>query len=267
MPAAPIETNHGAGCSREKSRAAQKRIKQDILDTMVELKPGLPEDCPLRPEQDLFKWQEAHKSKVRGNFKCGFCGKTFKNEFYLDRHLDNKHQSEFLANATLCLSDYCDVLDCDDLIPGRPIPICREEEMQRRHHRCRGVFDRCFPSAPHDRESQHLHDTFTHQFCDKLSCSGRSWRSKAWHPDGPSRQDRSQVKIGSGRAVVLTLLFVFLVVFYGVMVHARRESATRRDLRPLTSRQRGLPALLARIASLPGVLMQRAGVGTRSHRD
>lgn len=36
--------------------------------------------------------EEAKKSTGHaGNFRCGFCGKKFLNEMYMDRHMDNKH--------------------------------------------------------------------------------------------------------------------------------------------------------------------------------
>lgn len=33
------------------------------------------------------------------------------NEFYLDRHLHNKHD-DYNSNTTVCLADYCSILGC-----------------------------------------------------------------------------------------------------------------------------------------------------------
>ena len=53
---------------------------------------SLPEECVLNPRFDAYLDQEVHKvEESRYEWRCEYCHKTFKNEFYMDRHMDNKH--------------------------------------------------------------------------------------------------------------------------------------------------------------------------------
>jgi hypothetical protein len=40
------------------------------------------------------------------------CTKSFKNEFYLDKHMGLKHQDVVNASSTVCLADLCPVFGC-----------------------------------------------------------------------------------------------------------------------------------------------------------
>ena len=60
------------------------------------------------------------------NWTCGYCGKQFKNEYYLDMHLENAHMDQIQPNRTVCLADYCeifDVCDKDPLSASTPLQI------------------------------------------------------------------------------------------------------------------------------------------------
>jgi len=141
---------------------AQSLVNAHIIGAAGIRPDDLPNDCMLNPERDMYLRQESHKEFVRqGHVKCGFCGKTFKNQYYMDRHLDNKHPGEFLANASVCLADYCDILNCEPFV----VTACQESDMERRRHRCRSIFDRCFPSDSDER----LHNAFMHSFCGKVT--------------------------------------------------------------------------------------------------
>mmetsp|Transcript_13927 Transcript_13927/g.25613 ORF Transcript_13927/g.25613 Transcript_13927/m.25613 type:complete len:221 (+) Transcript_13927:2-664(+) len=193
-----------------------------------------PKGCVLNPDRDMFAFQENHKKVVRqGNVKCGFCGKQFKNHHYADKHMDNKHGDQLQANATSCLADYCDVLGCDTAMPSAAITPCRKEEMIRRKHRCRSVFDQCFPAAVDPL----LHNRYTHSFCDQLSCEKSGNRFPRITSDHNGIDEINGGRMSSSRLVVLILLFVGVVIFYGFMGHLQHGSSTRRDLRPLASRK------------------------------
>jgi hypothetical protein len=46
----------------------------------------------MATERSIFAAQEAEKStNEAGEAACGLCGKKFRDESYLDRHMDNKH--------------------------------------------------------------------------------------------------------------------------------------------------------------------------------
>lgn len=78
----------------------------------------LPLECPFHPQRDLFAPQEAAKQQNRPTqWQCGFCGKNFYEERYLDVHFDNRHRSEVnIAEDAICLADYCDIFRCDVLV-------------------------------------------------------------------------------------------------------------------------------------------------------
>jgi hypothetical protein len=238
-----------ARCSRAESRTAHSLIISDVLEPSKISSSDLPESCVLNPDRDMFAFQESHKKLIRqGNVKCGLCGKTFKNHHYADKHMDLKHGDQLQANyttsltSTSCLADYCDVLGCDSAISSNTLKPCRQDEMTRRKHRCRAVFDHCFPAEADLR----LHDRFTHAFCDRLTCE--QGNKRPFQPLGTHVGAEETEGTSSARVVVLILLFVGLTIFYGIMGHLKHEASTRRDLRPLASRERSRP-ILARVAT------------------
>lgn len=49
-------------------------------------------NCRLHHENNLYRDQEEHKIHVDINeWKCGYCGKRFYEEKYVDKHFDNRH--------------------------------------------------------------------------------------------------------------------------------------------------------------------------------
>ena len=139
-------------CSRSRSRIARRVIETDILAVAKLEASDLPAGCVLNPDRDLFGHHEAHKRPARqGNLKCAFCQKVFKNHYYLDRHMDNKHADLFLLNATTCMADYCDVRTPD--IPTLDILISFLDQVVSRS-RCalflspplHPLSRRCFPA-------------------------------------------------------------------------------------------------------------------------
>ena len=54
---------------------------------------------------------EKHKEVVRRTqYKSLYSDKTFYNEFYVDKHMDNRHMDKVPPGADVCLADYCEVL-------------------------------------------------------------------------------------------------------------------------------------------------------------
>jgi len=101
-------------CSREDSRHARNVLQQYLFKHLGDSASHLPRDCPLHPALDMFKDQELHKSKKnKDQHKCGYCGKVFKAEPYLDKHMQKKHVDRIPEGATSCLADHCDSLHCE----------------------------------------------------------------------------------------------------------------------------------------------------------
>eukprot|EP00752_Nemacystus_decipiens_P008570 g7654.t1 len=133
---------HDHSCSREHSRQARKIIAKSVYPYLGK-DPALaiPPQCPLHPALDMFKDQEEHKRLVPGErdiYQCGYCQKQFKTEFYMDRHMDNKHPDRLILDREIdaeayayadadadvdadstpppgrCLGDLCPVLGCGE---------------------------------------------------------------------------------------------------------------------------------------------------------
>lgn len=143
-------------CSRSKSRIVRKLMDEHLwsrlYDSSIAMK--LPESCPLNPNKELFYKQEKNKlCKHTGECSCQLCGKSFKNEFYMDKHLTLKHHDVVNHNATICLADFCPIFGCsyhrtkesttrkrdvaiDDKKSFNVIEPCTEESLATRKHQC-----------------------------------------------------------------------------------------------------------------------------------
>ena len=55
----------------------------------------IPVECPFHPVRDIFGPQQAAKHQFRSSqWSCGFCGKSFYEERYLELHFDNIHKNQ-----------------------------------------------------------------------------------------------------------------------------------------------------------------------------
>ena len=102
-----------AYCSREVSKFVRRYIYRTLLPSLHMGPSDLLDSCPFHPSQDMYHEHEMHKIAVDAmEYKCGYCGKLFVNEFYIDRHMDRHHRNMISVNATTCLADYCPILGC-----------------------------------------------------------------------------------------------------------------------------------------------------------
>lgn len=148
-----------ADCSRTLSREAVSIINADILPLAKQfsVSPSI-STCELLPERARFYPQEAQKrapgsasslgSLFGGSWVCGWCGKEFRNEWFLDWHFVRKHfvndsalgppsiiepqkreensESETTSinaqGGATCLAHYCGILGCPSVVFA-PAPI------------------------------------------------------------------------------------------------------------------------------------------------
>lgn len=105
-------------CSRESSRVVRRIVQSKLTPIFQKYHVELPLDCPFHPARDLFAPQESAKVKHRPTqWTCGFCGKNFYEEKFLDLHFDNRHRGRVnQAEDAICLADYCDIMRCDVLV-------------------------------------------------------------------------------------------------------------------------------------------------------
>ena len=100
-------------CSRTLSRRVRTYLNREVFSLLPETfaATSLPESCPLNPRYDIFLDQEIHKhERSRSEWECGYCRKSFKNEFYIDRHMDNKHSDKLVVNFALFMFLFCKIV-------------------------------------------------------------------------------------------------------------------------------------------------------------
>eukprot|EP00274_Cyanoptyche_gloeocystis_P002121 CAMPEP_0196660356 /NCGR_PEP_ID=MMETSP1086-20130531/39260_1 /TAXON_ID=77921 /ORGANISM="Cyanoptyche gloeocystis , Strain SAG4.97" /LENGTH=334 /DNA_ID=CAMNT_0041994707 /DNA_START=88 /DNA_END=1093 /DNA_ORIENTATION=+ len=182
-----------ASCNRFRSRIARNVIEEQIFPAADDVEYELPSDCPFARDNDILRLQELSKKEMwRDQWRCTVCSKVFKSEHFLDKHLENKHSSHISKNATVCLADMCDFLNCDNLIrqmhydealedvpienlgfdPTAPI-ICKDHVMERKKLACQAVMQRCFP--PDNEATKYLNDLFDREFCQRMTAAIKIW--------------------------------------------------------------------------------------------
>ena len=70
--------------------------------------------------------------------KGGFCGKQFRDQRFLDNHLERKHMDKMVPHAHRCPTDYCDIVGCDC------VPACTDVVVAATKAKCRRTLAACF---------------------------------------------------------------------------------------------------------------------------
>lgn len=102
-------------CDRTRSKEARQALRRIFWNVAEARNFDLPHDCPLVPAADVLQWQETTKRPISSShWRCGLCGKNFRSEFFLDKHLARKHAAagaeEELTGVNVekvCLADFC----------------------------------------------------------------------------------------------------------------------------------------------------------------
>lgn len=226
-------------CDRRLSRAARKVVRDVVRPLAETLGVEVSPHCPLHADNDFLWAHERHKrADSQRQWRCGLCGKIFKAEHYLDRHLERRHEDELNATQTACLADYCDILQCPSWIEGvrrqerQGLRRCKPEEHLARQHFCQHLVHDCFASA----SGADLHRAFERlqaEFCSPISCAGRQRLAR----DGSTLGSPSRLSPPAGGAlgapptggmyyVVCTVLFAALAVLYISLACVYSEART-----------------------------------------
>jgi len=65
---------------------------QEIVPVFEQLQVSVPVGCVFGSDRDMYAVQEMNKySEHAGKWTCGFCGKSFYEEKFLDKHFDGRH--------------------------------------------------------------------------------------------------------------------------------------------------------------------------------
>jgi len=68
---------------------------QEIEPTFKQLDIPVSAGCMFAADRDMYLLQEQNKySENPGKWTCGFCGKSFYDERFLDRHFDARHSDK-----------------------------------------------------------------------------------------------------------------------------------------------------------------------------
>lgn len=236
-------------CDRSRSRKVRTMIREIVLTELPDEMDGdsdeddgggyeFPEGCQLDPELDMQLEHEQNKQMVHSReWKCNYCGKRFKTEAYLDKHMHRKHSSHL--NGTVCLADLCDVFGCDmgptqGSVGSKNLESlrkkCDEKEMKRMAYRCNALIQRCFPPEESD---------LAHRLAGVLGkklCGGFTCETGADEDAGSAFKDDSGRRVSSSgyRAlliVVCTCLFFYLC---GLCIHYSENSTSSSRLKSLT---------------------------------
>lgn len=180
------------GCDRLEAQQARRAIDAQVLP-LLGRRDLLPEACPLRKEYDALLDQEIKKERIgSGHWKCGLCGKRFRNEWYLDKHLELKHNDSSDHGSRRCYADFCGVLvSCGQLPgaamrdgiveerpPGEPEWCRSPESITERKQLCRATLQKCVMSpAKISRLGEQICSSAPHR-----QCADYRW----WHRSSPS---------------------------------------------------------------------------------
>jgi hypothetical protein len=92
-----MEPPHSAveACDRTRSSEARASLRRILWDPISARRRRLPRDCPLAPFADILRGQESAKRPISAShWQCGLCGKNFRSEHFLDKHLARKHAAD-----------------------------------------------------------------------------------------------------------------------------------------------------------------------------
>ncbi|EFA75912.1 hypothetical protein PPL_10484 [Heterostelium album PN500] len=215
-------------CSSELSNKVRAILDNIFYPVVVDHKYQLPVNCQLNPSLDMLAYLETQKINLYSIWKCRNCSKQFNTEEFLDLHLKNNHASLIPSNATVCLSDFCDMLNCKD----DPVIACDNKRMDKLKHHCQSIMYNCFPL--NQEQSRMLNSHFTKNICDHLTCDG-------YKRHIPKQSDSNQSNSGRSwslmKYIAALITIIIIVLFYLIVCFYRKETILQKDLRRLSNKR------------------------------
>ena len=137
----------------------------------------IPDGCPLKPTNDIFGLQEENKFyDPFGHWGCGFCGKFFSTEHFVDSHFDRKHDLERKSGPKVaCLADFCEILRCDILnnyihTTYWEMALCVESQFDGLRQKCLRTIERCLDTSLDERNVEIFLNRSVELLCSDLRC-------------------------------------------------------------------------------------------------
>ncbi len=182
------------GCSRFSTRQVRVFLEKEVYPRLPYPPEELPSSCQLNPLYDQFLDQERNKTEVsRSDYQCGLCGKHFRSEFYLDKHISTHHRVQLRGSGEnrVCLGDLCPLFGCsvdpDSAMHqsykagrghfnkdrrdrtgqtfGTIDEGCTSDSLERQVYKCETLMRKCFGDLHGDLQSQ-----FSTNICGSLQC-------------------------------------------------------------------------------------------------
>ena len=236
-------------CDRGAAREARRVVRNVLLPYARALGAELAPSCPFNPEQDHLLPHESQKRAMsQHQWQCAVCSKKFKSEHYMDMHMERKHSNLLASDAPVCLSHFCDVLQCPSWVhqlrqqEGARPRACKEVEVEARRHVCSHLMHDCFLAGAAAVDMHHVFELMEDKFCRPLSCVGRreivehgsslGSMSDATEDDGPHA---SYYVLGG--ALLLSLAVLYVIVLCSVHETRFAGAAGGGDLRARRGRR------------------------------
>jgi hypothetical protein len=220
------------------SRPVSRHVKELIARLYIPETYSLPENCPFHPANDMFAEQEALKGRVKSqNWQCQLedCGKIFKTEHYLDRHMSSKHTLD--GTKGVCLADYCGILQCRGSVESvyntygqhqtAPVSLgghanqCSDAEMSEQKALCTHVIHKCFPPSDGDSLAHDLHNRYIRSLCNVLTCEAVA---------AAKITPNSDTEWNALYYVAVGLMLILVLLFYVFMTSQYYENKQSKDL-------------------------------------
>ncbi len=252
------EHHHHLKCDRPRAREARDIIRTEVVALATKLGVELSRECPLHSDHDHVLGHEHHKSAISMfQWKCGYCGKLFRSERYLDMHLERKHSDLLPKNASVCLGDFCDILRCRSWVAevqaqrhlpeyahahhqqgeaSGTAPRCKEHRaLDARRHFCQHLMHDCFTGAD---VSHAVFEAFDETFCAQINCGWRQRLRDGLEMGGRAAGDES----GRGWRLVLGgfVLVSMVLLYIGLCCWVSETSVENTHLRARPGRSRGV---------------------------
>ena len=230
-------------CSREKSRQVRQYLNSTIYKMLPYPAYELPTSCPLHPLQDIYRDQELHKNvKAKSECQCQYCGKSFRTEFYLDKHMHHKHPDKLKEGFNNCYADLCGIFGCKNnpmytdmkatkklwevrsskkRSPARTGPdgkefklddTCTDTDVERRQYQCQVLMRKCFSSNPP------LQADIEKMVCGKLHCENGLLVGSIPDINEVDAQEGDDTFVSRVFQIIILLIIVGFLCFYICMV-------------------------------------------------
>ena len=157
-------------CSLERSSLVKQLLDKDFFPIFQSYGKSVSESCPFNPDNGVYGIIQAKKTYTGSYYKCEICGKQFVSDFFLNKHMQNRHPEFSQPTNKYCLSDFCDIFRCD-LHIRYPIvssqqPACVDKQVRVLQHKCQNIMKSCMVSDNHL-----LYDALYYSICSSLTCN------------------------------------------------------------------------------------------------